>query len=183
MIWKQVKRLPADSQGHAPAGAEGLPLYLGLPLWDDLPCPSHRRGLGLASRRHRGDESHLAEIFQAVSPNAHALRVLDIAVWRSSPHGPELILVENVGHFSRRIRFANRLFDNYEAIVDACCEAWNAHLTSPDRITLSPHAVGRRSVPDAAGMRCHAVRRLGVRESRLDVNASNQVSSFLHVMK
>jgi hypothetical protein len=42
--------------------------------------------------------------------------------------------VENVWQFLRQNRLANRLFDSYEAIVDACCEAWNALLANPDRV-------------------------------------------------
>ena len=51
------------------------------------------------------------------------------------PYSPELNPVENIWQFLRQNRLANRLFDNYEAIVDACCEAWNALLASPERIT------------------------------------------------
>lgn len=92
---------------------------------------------------------HLAEIAKAVSPGAHALLVLDGAGWHSSkelavpsnitllplpPYSPELNPVENVWAYLRQNRLANRLFDSYEAIVDACCEAWNALLENPDRV-------------------------------------------------
>lgn len=92
---------------------------------------------------------HLAEIAKAVSPGAHALLVLDGAGWHSTkelvlppnitllplpPYSPELNPVENIWQFLRQNRLANRLFDSYEAIVDACCEAWNALLANPERI-------------------------------------------------
>jgi hypothetical protein len=31
-------------------------------------------------------------------------------------------------------RLANRVFDSYEAIVDACCDAWNKLTAEPARI-------------------------------------------------
>ena len=92
---------------------------------------------------------HLAEIAKAVSPGAHALLILDGAGWHRSkelvvpanitlltlpPYSPELNPVENIWQFLRQNRLANRVFDSYEAIVDACCDAWNALLAIPERV-------------------------------------------------
>ena len=92
---------------------------------------------------------HPAEIAKAVSPGAHALLILDSAGWHSSkelvvpanitlltlpPYSPELNPVENIWQFLRQNRLANRVFDSYEAIVDACCDAWNALLAIPERV-------------------------------------------------
>jgi hypothetical protein len=34
----------------------------------------------------------------------------------------------------RRNFLSNRVFDSYDAIVDACCDAWNAPIARPERI-------------------------------------------------
>jgi len=35
----------------------------------------------------------------------------------------------------RQNQLSNRMFDGYDAIVDACCTAWNALINDPARIT------------------------------------------------
>ena len=40
-------------------------------------------------------------------------------------HSPELNPQENVWEFLRQNELSIRVFDNYDAIVDACCDAWN----------------------------------------------------------
>ena len=94
---------------------------------------------------------HLAEISQAVAPGAHAVVVMDGAGWHKPggrldlphnisilllpPYCPELNPQENIWQFLRQNYLANRVFDTYDAIVDACCEAWNALMRQPDCIT------------------------------------------------
>ena len=94
---------------------------------------------------------HLAEISQAVAPGAHAVVVMDGAGWHKPggrldlphnisilllpPYCPELNPQENIWQFLRQNYLANRVFDTYDAIVNACCEAWNALMRQPDRIT------------------------------------------------
>ena len=51
------------------------------------------------------------------------------------PCSPELNPQENVWQYLRQNYLANRVFDNYETIVDACCDAWNSLIKQPDRIT------------------------------------------------
>ena len=34
----------------------------------------------------------------------------------------------------RQNRLANRVFDSYDAIVTACCDAWNALVAIPERV-------------------------------------------------
>lgn len=48
---------------------------------------------------------------------------------------PELNAQENIWQFLRPTYLANRVFEGYEAIVDACCKAWNALLAESGRIT------------------------------------------------
>lgn len=93
--------------------------------------------------------AHLREIAHHVAPDAHAVLVLDGAGWHISDkldvpknitliilpaYSPELNPVENVWEYLRKNKLANRLFENYSAIVAACCDAWNDLLAMPDRI-------------------------------------------------
>ena len=94
--------------------------------------------------------AHLAEISTQVAPDAHAVLVLDGAGWHQAggrlrlpsnisllalpPYCPELNPVENIWQFLRANHFSNRVFDTYDAILDACCNAWNAFIADPKRI-------------------------------------------------
>lgn len=94
---------------------------------------------------------HLAEISRSVSPGAHAVVTLDGAGWhqRSArlkvpdnisllklpPYSPELNPQENIWQYLRQNYLSNRVFDTYDAILDACCDAWNSLIAQPERIT------------------------------------------------
>jgi hypothetical protein len=86
-----------------------------------------------------------------VAPGAQAVLILDGAGWHR-PGGrldmpenirlpplprcsPELNPVENIWRYLRQNHFANRVFESYSAIVDACRDAWNALVAQPDTIT------------------------------------------------
>ena len=91
---------------------------------------------------------HLAEIGRNVAPGAHALLVLDGAGWHRSgkkltvpdnitllplpPYSPELNPVENVWQYLRQNWLSLQVWENYPAIVEACCQAWNRFLAQPD---------------------------------------------------
>ena len=94
-------------------------------------------------------DAHLAEISRRVSVGAIALLVLDGAGWHSSPqlkvpdnivllplppYAPELNPVENVWEFLRANFLSHRVWDTYEAILDACQNAWNKLMEMPERI-------------------------------------------------
>jgi DDE superfamily endonuclease len=123
--------------------------------WADLfgaVCPA--RGIGavfvLPSVNTEAMNLHLAEICAQVASGAHAVITLDGAGWHQTggklrlPHNisllplpsysPELNPVENIWQFLRQNYLANRVFDTYAAIVDACCDAWNALVAAPDTI-------------------------------------------------
>jgi len=51
------------------------------------------------------------------------------------PYSPELNPVENLWEYLRKNKLANRLYETYEDIVEACCEAWNSRTAAPDLIT------------------------------------------------
>ncbi|MBB4265043.1 hypothetical protein GGD89_000654 [Roseospira visakhapatnamensis] len=47
-------------------------------------------------------------------------------------YAPELNPVENVWQYLRQNVLAHRVFDGYDQIVDACCDAWNAFVNKPE---------------------------------------------------
>jgi putative transposase len=98
---------------------------------------------------------HLAEISRHITPGAHAVVLLDGAGWhktgrqlrfpdnisllRLPPYSPELNPVENIWQFLRQNFLSNRIYDSYDAIVVACCAAWNALPAMPERIQSIAH--------------------------------------------
>lgn len=92
---------------------------------------------------------HLAEISCCVSPGSIALLILDRAGWHSSaklkipdniallplpPYAPELNPVENIWAFLRGNFLSHRVYDNYEAVIRACADAWNKLMALPETI-------------------------------------------------
>lgn len=93
---------------------------------------------------------HLAEISLCVSVNATALLILDGAGWHSSPklvvpenivlmplppYAPELNPVENIWDYLRSNFLSHCVWETYDAILDACCNAWNALMAKSEVIT------------------------------------------------
>jgi transposase len=93
---------------------------------------------------------HLAEISSHVATGAHAVVVLDGAGWHQRggrlrvpanltllplpPYAPELNPVENVWAYLRGNRLSLTVWETYEQIVEACCQAWNALTHETGRI-------------------------------------------------
>jgi transposase len=115
-------------------------------------CPDRGVGAGLVLP-HANVEAmnlHLQEISRWVSRDAFAVMTLDGAGWHQSgdrlvvpenigllrlpAYSPELNPVENIWEFLRQNDLSNRVFATYEAIVDACCDAWNKLMTAPRQI-------------------------------------------------
>jgi len=48
---------------------------------------------------------------------------------------PELNPVENVWQYLRQNWLSNRVFENYDAIIDAACDAWRRLVDQPETIT------------------------------------------------
>jgi transposase len=90
---------------------------------------------------------HLAEIGRTVTPGAHAVVIVDGAGWHRTggklklpgnvstltlpSYSPELNPQENIWQYLRQNYLANRVFNTYDAVVDA----WNALIKQPERIT------------------------------------------------
>ena len=93
--------------------------------------------------------STLMEINRHVSAGSIAILVLDGAGWHTSPrltlpnnivllplpaYSPELNPVENVWEYLRSNFLRHRVWDTYDAILDACQNAWNTLMQMPERI-------------------------------------------------
>lgn len=115
-------------------------------------CPGRDVGAALVLPAADGEAMslHLAEISRNITPGSHAVVLLDGAGWHQSggklkvpnnisllklpAYSPELNPVENIWQYLRQNRLSNIVFDSYEAIVDACCDAWNALTAQPGLI-------------------------------------------------
>lgn len=91
----------------------------------------------------------LAEFAAQLPLDTHAVLVLDQAGWHGAralvvpdsltlvplpPYSPELNPVERVWLHLRERYLSHRLLDDYDAVVEACCSAWNALAHEPERI-------------------------------------------------
>ncbi len=114
-------------------------------------CPARGTAAGLVMpfADTAAMNAHLAEIARTVAPDAHAVLVLDGAGWHGGhalvvpenlsllllpPYSPELNPVENVWQFLRANWLAVSVFGDYDAIVDACCDAWNRFAQRPNLV-------------------------------------------------
>ena len=108
---------------------------------------------------------HLAEISHCVSLGAIALLILDSAGWHGSPrlvvpdnivllplppYAPELNSTENIWEYLRSNWLSHCIWDTYEAILDACCDAWNALMAKSEVIT----SIGTRDWAKASSSSC-----------------------------
>ena len=92
---------------------------------------------------------HLAEISPQVAADAHAMVILDQAGWHGAkalrvppnltllplpPYSPELNPVENLRQYLRHNYLNAHVFEGYQAVVAACCDAWNRLRAIPGQI-------------------------------------------------
>jgi putative transposase len=93
---------------------------------------------------------HLDEISSHVAEGAHAVLLLDRAGWHTTAklripanitlillpsRAPELNPVENIWQYMRANWLSNRVFETYDVIIDAACEAWQKLIAQPQTIT------------------------------------------------
>jgi len=114
-------------------------------------CPA--RGTGAALMLPRANtkamQMHLEEISQAIAQDAHAAILMDRAGWHTTgkltipdnitivllpSRSPELNPVENIWQYLRQTSLSNRVFADYDAIIDAGCKAWNRLIDQPWKI-------------------------------------------------
>lgn len=114
-------------------------------------CPAQDQAVGLVLPYANKEmmAHHLSQISQSVPKGRHAVLVVDQATFHKTdklicpdnisllflpPYAPELNPVENLWAQLRQGWLANRCFEGYDAIVQACCEAWNAYTTRQNAI-------------------------------------------------
>jgi hypothetical protein len=127
-------------------------------------CPERAIGAALVLPYANAEAMrlHLAEISRHVAQDAHAVLVLDGAGWHSAadlavpdnltllplpPYSPELNPVENVWQYLRQNQLSLRVWPDYDAIVETCCQAWNTLTAMPERLA----SITRREWARAVG--------------------------------
>jgi len=115
-------------------------------------CPA--RGVGAALALPFADteamQMHVDEIALHVAKGAHAVLLLDRAGWHTTGNlhwpknitpillpsrSPELNAVEQVWQFLRGNYLSNRVFETYDDIIDAACDAWRNLVALQQTIT------------------------------------------------
>jgi transposase len=119
-------------------------------------CPARGTGAALAMPDADSEamQLHLEEVSRVVRRGAHAVLLLDRAGWHTSrrlavpknitlvflpSRAPELNPVENVWQYLRQNWLSNRVFDTYDTILEAACDAWRNLLINPTAITSIGH--------------------------------------------
>jgi len=114
-------------------------------------CPARGTGAALVLpwANTQAMQAHLWEISRNVAPGAHAVLLLDRAGWHMTAklkvpknitllflpsRAPELNPVENLWQHLRQTYLSNRVFETYQDILDAACEAWNSIIDQPWKI-------------------------------------------------
>ena len=172
------RRGTADTHGHSPARSNRWRSRFG------AVCPGRGTvaGLVLPFVNTAAMNAHLAEIARMVAPGAHAVLVLDGAGWhgskpsmspktsRSCPSRPTaqprvesgVNPVGKVWQFLRANWRAISVFDDYPAIPDACCPAWNRFADDPETVTSITERQRAKVNPSGRWYECPQSRGIGV---------------------
>ena len=114
-------------------------------------CPTLGKGSALVMPHAdtQAMQHHLNEISTEVAPNAHAVILMDRAGWHTTgklklpknlsiillpSRSPELNPVENIWQYMRSNWLSNRVFEDYDEILDEACNAWNKLIAQPQTI-------------------------------------------------
>ena len=116
-------------------------------------------------------QMHLDEISCNVAAKAHGVVLMDRAGWHSTDQlkvpknltiillpsrSPELNPVENIWQYLRQNWLSNRVFEDYDAIIEAGCQAWNKLIRLPTALSDHVHRNERlgdfRSIISAVGI-------------------------------
>ncbi len=115
-------------------------------------CPARGVGAAVVMPKANTDamQRHLDEISRHVRRASHAVLLLDRAGWHTTgdltvpanltlvflpPRSPELNPTENIWQYLRQTHLSNRVFDDYDDILEAACQAWNRLIDKPSKIT------------------------------------------------
>ena len=98
----------------------------------------------------RAMQLHRDEISCNVAAKAHGVVLMDRAGWHSTDklkvpkiltiillpsRSPELSPVENIWQYLRQNWLSDRVFEDYDAILETGCQAWNKLINQPKTIT------------------------------------------------
>ena len=114
-------------------------------------CPDRDEAVGLVMPAVNTEAMlvHLEHISMNVPEGRHAVIVLDKAAWHTTKRlkrfsnisflplpsaSPELNPTEQVWQTLRDEYLANRCYKDYNDIMVACCDAWNALVDTPNRV-------------------------------------------------
>lgn len=114
-------------------------------------CPGKDEAVGLVMPTVNTEAMlvHLDHISLSIPEGRHGVIVLDRATWHTTkrlrkfanisllplpPASPELNPTERVWQVLRDEHLANRNYKDYDAITDACCDAWNVFVDTPSRV-------------------------------------------------
>jgi transposase len=90
---------------------------------------------------------HLEAVSQRIPEDKHAVMIMDKAPWHRSLRVPENISIihlpsyspelnphENVWEYLKSNFLSNRIFQDAQDVLNACCEAWNSLCSETGRI-------------------------------------------------
>ena len=114
-------------------------------------CPTLGKGAALVLPRADTEMMrwHLEEISLCITPGAQGVVLMDRAGWHTTEkldvpknitiillpsRAPELNPAENIWQYLRDNWLSNRVFEDYEDILDAATDAWNRLVKQPDTI-------------------------------------------------
>lgn len=127
-------------------------------------CPQTGQTVGLLSPElNTAMINRFFEQFeQEVDPHVHVVMIWDQAGYHCSkqlrlpknltvlalpPYSPELNPIENLWHYLRSHHWSNRSYDDYDALRQAACDAWQATCLDPQIIKSvcnAPYLTSRR---------------------------------------
>jgi DDE superfamily endonuclease len=114
-------------------------------------CPERDTGEALVTS-HISTEAmscFLAELATTIPAGTHAAVVMDQAGWHVAgrlevptnitlvplpPYSPQLNAIERLWRYLKDSYLSNRVFTDLAAVIDACCEAWNAVIAETGRV-------------------------------------------------
>src|SRR5215204_6568129 len=132
-------RSPVGAARNTADAARRSALRARVSVWRHLPCADTD-----------AMQLHLEEISRTVARRSHAVLLLDRAGWHTTGNlsvpknitliflpsrAPELNPVEQIWQYIRANWLSNRVFDTYDDIIDAACDAWKRLIAEPNAIT------------------------------------------------
>jgi transposase len=114
-------------------------------------CPERDTGAALVLPRVCTEAMNLMleELAATLPAKTHAAVILDQAGWHTAadlvvpptitlvplpPYSPELNAAEKIWQYLKDTRLSNGVFASVDAVIAACCDAWNQLLAEPGRI-------------------------------------------------